>query len=92
MTESQILGITKSMKVAVSIPDPVFAQGEALAKRMKLSRSKLYAKALDAFVADNSEAELTDFANALADTIAGDNDLAQFRRAASRNALKHTEW
>ncbi len=84
------------MKVTVSIPDPIFAQGEALAKRMKLSRSKLYAKALDAFVADNSEAELTDFANALADAIidggAGDDDLAQFRRAASRNALKHTEW
>ena len=80
------------MKVAVSIPDPVFAQGEALAKRLKLSRSKLYAKALDAFVADNSEAELTDFANALADAMAGDDDLAQFRRAASRNALNHTEW
>jgi metal-responsive CopG/Arc/MetJ family transcriptional regulator len=88
--------MTKSMKVAVSIPDPVFAQGEALAKRLKLSRSKLYAKALDAFVADNSEDELTDFANALADAIidggAGDDDLAQFRRSASRNALKHTEW
>lgn len=80
------------MKVAVSIPDPVFAQGEALAKRMKLSRSKLYAKALDAFVAEHSADELTDFANALADAMAGEDDLAQFRRAASRNALKHTEW
>lgn len=83
-------GITISMKVAVSIPDPVFAEAEALAKRMKLSRSKLYAKALDAFVAGHSADELTAAANAIADDI--EADAAHIRRAAARTALQHTEW
>ncbi len=78
------------MKVAVSIPDPVFAEAEALAKRMKLSRSKLYARALDAFVAGHSTDELTALANAMADDI--DEETALFRRAGARNALQHTEW
>ena len=78
------------MKVAVSIPDPVFVQAEALAKRMKLSRSKLYARALDAFVAVHSTDELTTLANAMADDI--DKELVLFRQAGARNALRHTEW
>jgi hypothetical protein len=79
------------MKVAVSIPDPVFAEAEALARRMKLSRSKLYAKALDAFVADNSGSDITRIANEIADDI-DDEDLELFTKAAARNALRNTEW
>lgn len=79
------------MKIAVSIPDPVFAQGEALAKKLKLSRSKLYARALDAFVADNANDDLTAIANAIADE-GGDNDVGVVVRVASRNILKNTEW
>lgn len=37
------------MKTAVSIPDPIFRMAEQAAKRMKLSRSSLYAKALAEF-------------------------------------------
>ena len=84
-------GMTYSMKVAVSIPDPVFAEAEALAKRMKLSRSKLYAKALDAFVAENTNDDLTAVANALAE-MNEDADLALFRRAGARTVLKNSEW
>ena len=80
------------MKVAVSIPDPVFAEAEALAKRMKLSRSKLYARALDAFVAKNSAEELTKIANALADELNADEGMALVRQAAARNVLRNTEW
>jgi metal-responsive CopG/Arc/MetJ family transcriptional regulator len=83
--------MTYGMKVAVSIPDPVFAEAEALAKRMKLSRSKLYAKALDAFVAENTNDDLTAVANALAE-MNEDVDLALFRRASARNVIKNSEW
>lgn len=38
------------MKTAVSIPDPVFHSAERLASRLGLSRSELYARALDNFV------------------------------------------
>ena len=34
------------MKTAVSLPDEVFDEAEHLAKRLKISRSELYAKAL----------------------------------------------
>ena len=78
------------MKVAVSIPDPVFAQGEALAKRMKLSRSKLYAKALDAFVADHVNDALTAQINAALDKIGNEPD--PFVMEAARQTLKRVEW
>jgi metal-responsive CopG/Arc/MetJ family transcriptional regulator len=39
------------MKTAVSIPDAVFDEADALARRMRVSRSRLYAKAVAAFVA-----------------------------------------
>jgi len=38
------------MKTAVSVPDEVFDEAEHLAKRLKISRSELYAKALAEFV------------------------------------------
>jgi hypothetical protein len=37
------------MKVAVSIPDEVFAEAEALARRLNLPRSRIYANALREF-------------------------------------------
>ncbi len=38
------------MKTAISLPDPVFAEAEALAKQLGLSRSELYTKALQAYL------------------------------------------
>jgi metal-responsive CopG/Arc/MetJ family transcriptional regulator len=38
------------MKVAISIPDPVFKAGEGMARELKLSRSELYARALSAYL------------------------------------------
>ncbi|PYT05293.1 MAG: hypothetical protein DMF60_12445, partial [Acidobacteria bacterium] len=39
------------MKTAVSIPDEVFEKAERLARRMKKSRSELFSRALDEYVA-----------------------------------------
>lgn len=38
------------METAISLPDPVFEQAEALAQQLGLSRSELYAKALQAYL------------------------------------------
>jgi metal-responsive CopG/Arc/MetJ family transcriptional regulator len=38
------------MKTAISLPDSVFEQAEALAQRLGLSRSELYTKALQAYL------------------------------------------
>ncbi len=35
----------KAVKTAVSIPEPLFAEGEKFAKRLRLKRSQLYARA-----------------------------------------------
>jgi hypothetical protein len=41
------------MKTAVSLPDPVFEAAEALAKRLRMSRSELYATAIARFVGEH---------------------------------------
>lgn len=38
------------MKVAVSLPDPLFEAAERLTRTLRLNRSQLYAQALEAFV------------------------------------------
>jgi metal-responsive CopG/Arc/MetJ family transcriptional regulator len=38
------------MKTAISLPDLVFTEAEALAERLGISRSELYAKALQAYL------------------------------------------
>jgi metal-responsive CopG/Arc/MetJ family transcriptional regulator len=38
------------MKTAVSVPDELFRQAEAEAKKLRISRSKLYASALSEFL------------------------------------------
>jgi predicted transcriptional regulator len=39
-----------SMKTAVSLPDDLFRQAETTARRLRVSRSELYAKALAEFL------------------------------------------
>ncbi|MGC9949919.1 MAG: hypothetical protein ABSF64_26420 [Bryobacteraceae bacterium] len=38
------------MKTAVSVPDDVFRQAEAAARRLRISRSQLYATAISEFL------------------------------------------
>ena len=38
------------MKVAISVPDRVFEEAEFVAKRLRVSRSRVYAQALEEFV------------------------------------------
>lgn len=38
------------MKTAISIPDPLFDEAERLSKRLRIPRSRLYAKAVEAYL------------------------------------------
>jgi len=51
------------MKIAVSIPDRLFKQAEAVAKRSRLSRSELYARAIQFYLKRFDREELTREAN-----------------------------
>jgi metal-responsive CopG/Arc/MetJ family transcriptional regulator len=50
LPEGITLVILEPMKTAVSIPDPIFHAAESLAKRLGMSRSELFAHALEAYV------------------------------------------
>jgi len=47
------------MKTAISIPDPVFKSAERLASRLRVSRSELYSKALQAFLEEHRDDLIT---------------------------------
>ncbi|MEW6365945.1 MAG: ChpI protein [Acidobacteriota bacterium] len=47
------------MKIAISVPDPVFEAAERMSRRMRVSRSRLYAKAVEDYVNRHSGEEIT---------------------------------
>lgn len=53
------------MKTAISLPDALFKSGDQLAKRLGVSRSELYARALAEFVAKHRAAQFTERLNAV---------------------------
>lgn len=53
------------MKIAISVPDPVFEAAEALARDLKVSRSELYSRALAAYLGTRGAAAVTEKLNAV---------------------------
>ena len=52
------------MKTAVSLPDEIFRQAEATAKKLRVSRSNLYATALSEFLDRHRSDSVTERLNA----------------------------
>ena len=48
-----------SMKTAISIPDDLFDSADELARRMGMSRSRLYAEAVSEYVAKHRDQDIT---------------------------------
>ena len=48
------------MKTAISIPDPLFEAAERLAQRLDMSRSQLYAQAVEVFVRSHRSEGITE--------------------------------
>ena len=57
------------MKTAVSLPDEIFESAERLATQRGLTRSALYAQALEAFLNANGIDPLTEAINRVADGV-----------------------
>lgn len=83
-------GIPNGMKVAVSIPDDVFAEAEALAERLKSSRSEIYSRALGEFIGTHAPDRVTERMNDVVRDVGPEPDA--FSVAAGRQVLKKTEW
>ena len=47
------------MKIAVSIPDPIFREAEEVSRRLRVPRSQLYSLAIAAFVRQHSGEDVT---------------------------------
>lgn len=78
------------MKTAVSIPDDVFEEAERLAMDLQTSRSQLYSRALQEFVARHAPDRLTEAMNRVVDEVGSDID--EFSRRASRRVLEKVDW
>ena len=78
------------MKTAISLPDHVFRAVEVQAKRLKLSRSELFVRAVVRLLDDLADESVkTSYDEAFA---ADDPEDAPFRREAARAALLAVAW
>jgi metal-responsive CopG/Arc/MetJ family transcriptional regulator len=55
----------KFVKIAVSLPDELFRMADAAARRLGISRSELYAKAISEFLKGQQENSITERLNDL---------------------------
>lgn len=78
------------MKTAVSIPDDVFEEAERLVAELQTSRSQLYSRALQEFVARHAPDRLTDAMNRVLDEVGAEVD--ELTAKASRQVLERVEW
>ncbi|HEX8209043.1 MAG TPA: hypothetical protein VF584_02565 [Longimicrobium sp.] len=76
------------MKTAISLPDDIFSAADALAGRLGVSRSELYATAMAEFLAKHSPSEVTARLNQVYETEPSALDPA-LRRAQRRTVAKN---
>jgi hypothetical protein len=78
------------MKTAVSLPDDVFAEAEALAESQGLTRSSLYTAALREYLARHQ----ADLVTAALDSVyaSESSDIDPALGAESLRTLQRTEW
>jgi hypothetical protein len=78
------------MKVAISVPNPVFEAGEHLARQLKLSRSQLYSDALAAYLSSRGAVAVTAQLNAVYATSPSRLDDSLIK--AQAETLGHEAW
>jgi metal-responsive CopG/Arc/MetJ family transcriptional regulator len=78
------------MKTAISLPDELFASADALAERLGVSRSQLFATALAEYLAKHQSQKVTDRLNAVYSTEPSTLDPALHR--AQRRSLGKESW
>ena len=78
------------MKVAVSIPDPIFQEAERVSRRLRVPRSQFYARALVAYVRDQSGEELTRRLNEVYSKVSSKLDPAT--EATALEVMRREKW
>jgi predicted transcriptional regulator len=87
---SFLVGYTKSMKTAVSIPDNLFEGAERLARRTNRSRSRLFSDALKEYLARHTPDKVTEAMDSVLADLGEVGD--PFVSSASRRILERSKW
>ncbi len=78
------------MKTAISLPDRVFREAERFARRVRKTRSRLYAEAIAEYLARHAPDGITEAMNKVSDRIGSPSDVFQTR--AARRILSAESW
>jgi metal-responsive CopG/Arc/MetJ family transcriptional regulator len=78
------------MKTAVSIPDPIFEEADQLARKLGVSRSELYASALQSYVESHRAEDITEALNRIYSQ--EDSSLDPILAALQARALPRNDW
>jgi hypothetical protein len=78
------------MKVAISVPDPIFRAADRAARRMRVTRSQLYARAVEAYLKHAEGPDVTKRLNAVYGGEPAEQDL--FVEKAAQATLRRSEW
>jgi hypothetical protein len=83
-------GHTRRVKVAISVPDTVGRAADRTARRLRVARSQLYARAVEEYVRRLEGTDIT----ARLDAVYGKeaSEIDAFTRAAARDMLKRARW
>lgn len=79
------------MKRSLSVPDEVLERADRAAKRLGLSRSELFTRAMGAFLSTRTGETITSSYDAAFGEIA-ESEADAFRRKVMRRALSGVEW
>ena len=79
------------MKVAVSIPDPLFEEGERVCQRLRIPRSQLYSRALQAYVREHSDDDVTDRMNAALEALGASSHDPEWERL-GLEVIRREKW
>ena len=80
------------MKTAISIPDPIFEAAEKLARRLGISRSQLYSKAIDSLIEKYRYSGVTEQLDAVYETNPEAGRLEQEVEELQSQSLTEEEW
>lgn len=80
------------MKTAISLPDPLFQAAEFLAKRMGLSRSELFQRAIQAFLQEHKDAGVTEGLNVVYTQESEEARIDPHLEEMQLNSLPNDEW
>lgn len=78
------------MKTAISLPDDLFRAADSLAGKLGVSRSRLYATALEEYLARHQSRRISERLDAVYATESSVLDPSTV--AAQRKTLKRSEW